>query len=407
MIALAARFRNSRTAGAGGTVCYTLRRGSDTRCIVSELRGADAEVLRTESARLAFDMATICCVATELAEAGDADNLDAVAVRSREALAGCNPYAAGLRACAGRWPVSKDVGSVAKAYADFFEYRREEAPAVDNGTLDGYLERIGAEYRAAGKPFAKAVRATQLSLRTWLHGGDVALGALMPEFVRSYRTYLQGRVSTDTVSFYMRTLRTAMKRAAAENRLPEGFEWPDEIKSTVSRTSTRSESNVLSLHDLSRLERMHLSAAPALELARDVFMFSFYAGGMELVDVAALTADNLSDGVLTYRRRRRGAEVRVELGAKALAIVEKYRTDGRNALFPLTERERTYAFGTVRNEVGASLAAIGERLKLPVRLRFSMSHDTLRAALAAPGVAERIACRTATSATATSRCPRC
>ena len=86
MIALAARFRNSRTAGAGGTVCYTLRRGSDTRCIVSELRGADAEVLRTERARIAFDMATICCVATELAEAGDADNLDAVAVRSREGL---------------------------------------------------------------------------------------------------------------------------------------------------------------------------------------------------------------------------------------------------------------------------------------------------------------------------------
>ena len=109
---------------------------------------------------------------------------------------------------------------------------------------------------------------------------------------------------------------------------------------------------------------MNLSCDKSLELARDAFMFGFYAQGMEFIDVANLRTDNLKDNVLTYRRRLKGKVRNVVLGNRALAIISK---------FPILQRKRSYAYSTVKVEIAASLKKIGQMLNLLHSLTFSMN----------------------------------
>lgn len=43
-----------------------------------------------------------------------------------------------------------------------------------------------------------------------------------------------------------------------------------------------------------------------LDLARDLFLFSFYTRGMLFIDMAYLKEENLYNGVLSYKRRKTG-----------------------------------------------------------------------------------------------------
>ena len=118
---------------------------------------------------------------------------------------------------------------------------------------------------------------------------------------------------------------------------------------------------------------MNLSCDKSLELARDAFMFGFYAQGMEFIDVANLRTDNLKDNVLTYRRRLKGKVRNVVLGNRALAIISKYHDDNNDYIFPILQRKRSYAYSTVKVEIAASLKKIGQMLNLLHSLTFSMN----------------------------------
>lgn len=111
-----------------------------------------------------------------------------------------------------------------------------------------------------------------------------------------------------TASSYLRVLHTVLKRAEKEYLMPKVFYWPSDIKTTVLRNSPKSETNVLDIKTIRRIEQIDLSYDESLEFARDVFMFGFYAQGMEFIDVANLRISNLEGNVLTYRRRLKGNE---------------------------------------------------------------------------------------------------
>ena len=51
-----------------------------------------------------------------------------------------------------------------------------------------------------------------------------------------------------------------------------------------------------------KLHKMDFSEQHHLQLARDLFMFSFYTRGMSFVDMANLTQKNVRNGYLVYSR---------------------------------------------------------------------------------------------------------
>ena len=88
---------------------------------------------------------------------------------------------------------------------------------------------------------------------------------------------------------------------------------------------------------------------------RDMFLLSFYLIGINMADLAAMTADNIVNGRLEYKRAKTGKLYSIKLEPEALAILEKYK--GENHLLSCFDRctnARAYQ-GTLDN----ALARIG------------------------------------------------
>lgn len=101
-------------------------------------------------------------------------------------------------------------------------------------------------------------------------------------FVRRYEDFLYSNGSSgNTVSYYLRNLRSLYNQAVADGYHPRG-EYP------FAKAQTRPAKTVkraLSRTDMQNLADLNLENEPELEFARDLYLFSFYAQGMAFVDI--------------------------------------------------------------------------------------------------------------------------
>lgn len=100
-------------------------------------------------------------------------------------------------------------------------------------------------------------------------------------------------------------------------------------------SNIREVSVVLSKKQLHQLRDLQLKDNPRLELARDVFLFSFYLRGAELSAIAQLTDENIKDSYIINNKRTDGIEVRTLLEPEAKDLILKYKGMNDTYLFPI------------------------------------------------------------------------
>ncbi len=390
MFSISVRFRKSRTLGAAGSVYYCIRQGKTDRYITGTISGKGESILSEAKEQIAFDLMTIYCVIENLQKRNPNASLDEIVSTSAKALLEHNPYKSRIERYNGKYPISHNVARISKLFSEFF-IREHDAPVkFDNSTLQGFLSSLIQEYSIEGKPYSKSLRSTQRSLEGYLNGKDLLLKDLTEKIVDNYKSYLDNKVSPETASFYLRNLRTALIRAEREQLLPTGFTWPENIKTNIPRPDRKPKNDGLDLKSIRMIERLDLSSDKTLDFARDMFMFGFYTNGMELIDIAMLKRVNLNGNTLTYKRRQKGKERMVPLGDKAMSIIEKYKNEGKEYLFPIINRKWMYSYSTARNEFADSLKKIGMKLHLPVKLTFSMNIYSWQTIMQSANIAELI-----------------
>ncbi len=390
MFSLSARFRKSRTAGAAGSVYYSIRKDKTERIVSGSVRGSDESVLSEAKEQIAFDLMTIYCVIEDLQKRNSDISLDDIVDSATKALLHNNPYKDRISHFGGKYPVCDDVAKISKLYSEYIERTKKSIANFDISTLQGFLSALIQEYAREGKPYAKSLRSTQISLDRYLDGRDMPFKDLTGSVVDGYKDYLYDKVTPSTASFYLRNLRTALIRAEREFLLPTDFTWPDNIKTNIPRPDHSPKNDGLDLKSIRMIEHLDLSTDRSLDLARDMFMFGFYTKGMELVDIAMLKRENLDGNTLIYKRRQKGKEHKVELGEKAMSIIEKYHSDNNEYLFPIIQRKWTYSYSSARNEFADSLKKIGMMLHLPVKLTFSMNIHSWQTIIKSSNIAEML-----------------
>lgn len=94
----------------------------------------------------------------------------------------------------------------------------------------------------------------------------------------------------------------------------------------------------LSVEELKKIIE-HTYASGRIELARDVFMLSFYFIGMNTIDLFNAEAGAIADGRLTYKRsktktrRKDEAQISIRVEPEAAPLIEKYRDPAGKRLF--------------------------------------------------------------------------
>ena len=145
---------------------------------------------------------------------------------------------------------------------------------------------------------------------------------------------LKDGLTRNTTSFYMRILRTNYK-LAVEKELTIDRHPFRHVYCGMDKTVKR----CIVIDEIRKIKELDLSRNPNLDFARDMFIFSFCTRGMSFIDMAYLKKTDLSNGCLSYRRKKTGQLLTMEWTGQMQDIFDKYRYVGTSYLLPIISRE--------------------------------------------------------------------
>ena len=216
---------------------------------------------------------------------------------------------------------------------------------------------------------AETYKATLRSFSAFLNGKDIALTKITPDIMQLYEAHLYNRgLLRNTTSFYMRILRAVYNRAVEKdltiNRNPFKHVYTG-VDKTVKRA--------IPLKAIRQIKNLDLSLQSSLDFARDMFLFSFYTRGMSFIDMAYLKKKDLSNGILSYRRRKTGQQLFIRWEKCMQEIVDKYDNPLSSYLLPIIKPmngdERTQ-YQNAMYLINRKLKEIGKivEIKLPLTM---------------------------------------
>lgn len=230
--------------------------------------------------------------------------------------------------------------------------------------LSAYLPGIIEELSSAGK-FA-AVHTYRCTFQSFTHfwgGRDAPMSlaqVFTPGTLKSYQDWLIRRgLSWNTVSTYMRTLRTIYNRifslfASSEFGAtlyynPKLFEGVyTKIESRTKRSLTENQMQVLMTADLQSFQK---ASRRSLAYFRLMFLFR----GMPFIDLAHLRKCDIHGNQIIYCRHKTGRQLTVGIPKEALALIRELKDVNPDSiyLFPILDNTLTDSQQQYRNYLDA------------------------------------------------------
>lgn len=157
--------------------------------------------------------------------------------------------------------------------------------------------------------------------------GDEPLCHITANNIGQYERWLRDQgVCPNTASCYMRSLRAMFKTVDDDT---------DTLFSHVFTGSNKTNKRAVTLQVMSKLKNLNLPEQSYLALARDVFLFCFFAQGMPFVDAAHLRHSHIVGSDIIYYRHKTGQRICIALLPCMTDIIERHKTEGSDRVFPL------------------------------------------------------------------------
>ena len=256
---------------------------------------------------------------------------------------------------------------------------------VSEYSLFNYMESIIIRLKQNGKVrTSETYTSTLNSFKKFRIDADIMLDSINSELMESYESWLSQRgVSSNTASFYNRILRAVYNRAVEaeiiENRNPFRHVYTG-VDKTVKRA--------LPLSVIKKIKSLDLSLTPPLGFARDMFVLSFMLRGMSFIDMAYLRKTDLSNGYITYRRRKTGQQLKIEWTKEMQMILDKYPENESDYLFPIIKHSGTnerYTYRNIGYNINRNLKTIAKMIGLSIPLTLYVARHSWASAAKAKG----------------------
>lgn len=213
-------------------------------------------------------------------------------------------------------------------------------------------------------------------------------------WLRRYETYLRKKgIAENTIGIRFRTLR-AIYNLAIEESIIKADHYPFK-NYKVSKLHQETAKRAITKEDVNRILD-YQSTNKYLKLPIDLFAFTYYVGGINFVDIAYLTKENLMDGRLIYTRRKTGKLIKIPLQPQAIELIEKYSDKESPYLFPIlstyhkTEQQRANRVHKVITKVNQRLKEVGKALDLPIDLTTYVARHSQATVMKKAGVSTSI-----------------
>lgn len=262
---------------------------------------------------------------------------------------------------------------------EFHRYAREFS-------LFNFMESVIARLKQNGKDRTSETYNSALrSFKNFRRDEDIMLDCITTGIMEAYESWLHKRkVTSNTISFYMRILRAVYNRAVEaeiiDNRNPFRHVYTG-VDKTVKRA--------IPLSVIKAIIGLELSMTPAIDFARDMFLMSFYLRGMSFIDMAYLKKSDLQNGSVTYRRRKTGQQLIIGWEPEMQKILDKYPENKTDYLLPIITNPVTNERKAYRNKcynINRNLKKISKMIGIEVPITLYVARHSWASAAKVKGI---------------------
>ncbi|MFH0761432.1 MAG: site-specific integrase [Bacteroidota bacterium] len=238
-------------------------------------------------------------------------------------------------------------------------------------TVFEYTDAVIAQLESEGHIGNSRVYKAVLGVfKKYRKGRDLEFTDLDVKLLLAFQSYLvQGGAKPNTVSNYIRTLRAIYNRA-----MKEGFVSEEQYPFKKVRVNTvKTIKRAVSKEQIDAIRDLAIPQYSQMALVRDVFMFSFYTRGMNLVDVVYLKVSDIIGDRITYTRKKTKQHFSIKRTEKIDNIIHRY-NDLSNPdafIFPIVKRtgyEGYLDYLNFKRLVNRKLEVIGKEVGIQIPL---------------------------------------
>jgi len=216
----------------------------------------------------------------------------------------------------------------------------------ENMTLDGFLELIKPKsnnvistdffelinfkistLKDLGKMgTSKYYQDTLNSIKSFEKRNKLDLTLINYEWLKSYETYLKKNKCIETgISVRMRAIRSIFNDAIEKNYISLVY-YPFKAYK-ISKLKGGKKIRSISDAEIQSIINIDVSFNQNLQLAKDLFLFSYYTGGMNFIDMMLLTSKSIIDNGnrVEYTRSKTKGLFNLKLTPPAKAIINRYK----------------------------------------------------------------------------------
>ncbi len=272
--------------------------------------------------------------------------------------------------------------------------KREESKSQQ---LSDYLETTIARLRESGRiESANILQATKNAWCRFFKREHFSFEDINFTSLRNFEDFCAANGNMpNTIFLYLRTLKTAVNTGIKERVISEKYQ-PFKEFSLAKYRRVKTQKRSISREELKAIEELDLKEGSSVHHSRNYFLFSYYTGGMNFIDMACLKWENIYKDHLSYVRRKTNEVINVPLVAPARELLEKYHAitfEGKTSyVFPIlgaihkTPSSIANRLHKVNSMVNRDLREMGEILKIPIKLTTYVARHTFATTMKRNGV---------------------
>lgn len=283
-----------------------------------------------------------------------------------------------------------DLNATQKEYTSDSLINRVEKPFKLKTVEIIFNEQINILEKAQNFGSLHLYKYTCKSLKTFNSHLNFYFSDIDTVWLKKFENWLRNKnLSDNSIGIIYRTLRTVYNIAIEEKCVnPQLYPFRSY---KVSKLHKETAKRALTKSDIKRIINYEASNERE-QLSLDIFIFSYLMGGINFVDIASLTKDNIINNQLVYTRKKTNKLIKLPIHPTVYELFEKYHNPENPYLFPIlfayhkTEQQKANRIHKIIGKTNKDLKEIGESLKLPITLTTYVARHSFATVLKRSGV---------------------
>ena len=233
-----------------------------------------------------------------------------------------------------------------------------------NCTVGDFFKQVIERLEKVEKYGSASKHKVTLALMSQFRSVNMHFEELDLTYLREFEIFLRQRGNVNnSLATKFSVLKAVYNKAVSEGVFVPKSNPFQQFKVGSLWTNTRK--RAITKEDIHKLIELDLSDRDFYtQLAKDIFLFSYFMAGINFKDIALLTYGDIDNGRIYYARRKTGKMMNCCLTEQAQEIIDKYHTDQmeEDYIFPILDRNVHTTEKQILERVKKTLKHINKRL---------------------------------------------